>query len=224
MSPRRARSTRKPLRDSYELSDEEAWDQSGLGMGFAIHPANLDVYKPHDNERIPPAGAWIIIKRHLPALEGGIDEHVRPGRCFWAERDGSADPHGFTQNGTYKVWLRGLPWGDCALWPYEYATIPTAEILGAWQDGSLVFNPLRIDLARLNEITFYARSRGIGLAAAAVMALGSVEGAVGYFEPAPALAEETEQLVHMLSSIGGPLTEVNHQRRAAARKRREARK
>lgn len=63
-----------------------------------------------------------------------------------------------------------------------------------WSDGELIFHPSRIDDVRFSEIAFYARSRGIGLADAAVMALGTLTGPVGWFEPRPDLAEECEAM------------------------------
>ena len=60
--------------------------------------------------------------------------------------------------------------------------------------------PLNIEAARLNEVTFYCRSRGIGLAEAAVMALGSLEEPVGWFEPHPDLAPAMEAMAKRVNT------------------------
>lgn len=153
----------------------------------------MDIYYPREHQRLPKTGSWAMITRQLPPIEGRIDEHIRVGRIFYLEHVKHADDSGFSPNGTYKVQLHS-PWGSVCLWPYEYSTIPVSDVVELWASGEIVFNPLRIDGARLSEIAFYARSRGIGLADAAVMALGTLEGNVGWFEPREDLAEACEAM------------------------------
>lgn len=169
-----------------------------MAATFFGDPANALVYEPGPSQLLPDKGAWIMITRRLPPLEGGIDEKIRVGRVFFAERDPGAMPDGFQLDGTYKIRVRS-PWGDVTLWPYEYSTIDALALMQMWQDGEITFHPMQIDAARLSEITFYAQSRGIPLAKAAPMALGTIEGPVGWFEPRADLAavgEEWEERVH----------------------------
>lgn len=161
---------------------------------------NRDVYRPGAGQLIPEVGAWAMITRSLPAIEGDIDREFRPGRVFYVERLRSGvDSEGFGPDGTYKVRCLS-PWGELCLWPYEYGTIDSTTLVELWTAGELVFHPLRVDEARFSEVAFYARSRGIGLADAAVMALGGLAGAgVGWFEPRSDLAEQCETLAEAMS-------------------------
>jgi len=152
-----------------------------------MRPEDLDVYDPRPNQRVPKPGAWAMIVRPLPPLERGLHEEVTPGRCFWVTHQGGADEHGFAPDGRYKV-LTNTPWGEVALWPYEYTVIPPERLIAYWTEEALQFHPLDMESAQFNAIVFYARSRGIGLADAAVMALGTLSGRVGWFEPHPDLA------------------------------------
>lgn len=179
----------------YELSDRAKSILTRSPFGW-MDPANREVFDPAPSSRVPETGAWALITRQLPAIERGIDQHVRVGRVFYVERADRAgtDAAGFSRDGRYKVRCRS-PWGEVHLWPYEYATIDVPELLAMWAEGELRFHPTDIEPARLSEVTFYARSRGIGIADAMVMALGTLAGPVGWFEPASAeLAEECEAL------------------------------
>jgi hypothetical protein len=176
--------------DSYELTKDA---KDGLACRLCGDPANLEVYSPGERQRIAATGAWVMITRKLPPIEGGADKEFRVGRIFYAEHLPNADAVGFAPNGSYKVICR-LPWASVCLWPYEYAAIDVTAVTEMWTAGELVFHPLRIDGARLTDICFYARSRGIGLADAAVMALGTLAGAVGWFEPCAGLAEQCEEM------------------------------
>lgn len=200
---------------NHELSEDE---KDAHVLSLWGHPANREMIDPPERKRIPKEGAWIMITRQLPPLEGGLDEHIRFGRIFYAEHENGTDAAGFAPDGMYKVKVRS-PWADVSLWPYEYMVLPVEEILKMWQSGELVFNPTNVEPGRLNAIVFYARSRCIGLADAMVMALGSLAAPVGWFEP----SEELAGAVEAMANIGGPLTEENHRRRAAAqaRKRQE---
>lgn len=155
-------------------------------------PASLLMYDPPANNQVGKDGAWVMITRRLPAIVGGIDLHMRVGRVFFAVRDPSSDDEGFAPNGTYKV-LVNSPWGDVYLWPHEYGVMPSEDVLECWTTGDLQFHPTGIDAARVNEVTFYARSRGLPLSIAAVMALGSVHTNIGWFEPPAELAEACER-------------------------------
>jgi hypothetical protein len=163
-------------------------------------PANVEVYDPRPKSRLPEGGAWGLITRKLPALEGGVDREIRVGRIFYLERQPNSDGEGFNSQGLYKALLRS-PWGDLHVWPYEYSTIEPLALTEMWSAGELVFHPLRVDDARFQEIAFYARSRGIGLADAAVMALGTLSGNVGWFEPRADLAEECEAMERSVHSV-----------------------
>ena len=73
--------------------------------------------------------------------------------------------------------------------------IDPARLTTLWALGDLTFHPTQLSHAAFSDIVFYARSRCIPLADAAVMALGSFSGSIGWFEPAtPELAEEAEEL------------------------------
>jgi hypothetical protein len=173
--------------------------KDGLASILGGDPANIEAYDPGPKQRIPEAGAWGIIVRKLPSIEGGVDREIKVGRIFYLERLPNSDGEGFVKGGLYKALLRS-PWGDLHLWPYEYSTIEALPLVEMWSAGELIFHPLRIDDARLQEIAFYARSRGIGLADAAVMALGTLSGNVGWFEPRPDLAEQCEEMERRVHS------------------------
>jgi hypothetical protein len=185
----------------FELSETAKDSIAGV---FCGDPANMEVYDPREKSRIPDAGAWAMIVRQLPPIEGGLNENLRVGRLFYLEQIEGTDDAGFLRNGTYKALCRS-PWGDLHLWPYEYSTFDTADVVSLWASGELVFHPLNIDSARLSEIAFYARSRGIGLADAAVMALGTLAGPVGWFEPRADLAEDCEAMERRVHSTVWPI-------------------
>jgi hypothetical protein len=217
--PARRRRSRKPTTrnvdglSSYELSDDEKERRDIL----ILRPEDYDVIDPRDSQLVPKAGAWIMIVRPLPPMEFGMHEHIRVGRVFYAEHQSNADDAGFVPDGSYKVNVNS-PWGSVTLWPYEYSVIPVDRILTYWQEGALTFHPQQESVAQFNAIVFYARQRCIGLADAMVMALGSLAGPVGWFEPAtPELAVWMEGMGEELhESINSP---KHLARRAAAREK-----
>lgn len=212
--------TRHP--NTYELADEWKSGQYAIDAKNRGHPDNYLVYDPQKQHRIPEQGAWVMIVHALPAIERDIGADVRVGRFFYAIRSGdNTDSEGFSPNGTYKALLQ-TQWGDVWVWPYEYAMVPTDDILAMWQSGELIFYPTDVSNAELNDQVFYARSRGIPLAQAAAMALGSVEANIGWFEPRVDLVTELEELSAYTRKNIGRLTAVNHERRAAAQKRKAA--
>ncbi len=165
---------------SYELTNHEK--EIKLGYPWGSHEDTF-VFNPAPKQRVPKGGAWVMIVRQLPGIERGIDRHIRVCRFFWVEHQSNADSFGFMPDGNYKVICRS-PWGDVHLWPYEYSVMQPQELLDLWQTGDLKFHPTNVQLARFNDIVFYARQRGIGLADAMVLALGTIKGPVGWFEPA----------------------------------------
>lgn len=210
------RRLRRESATSYKLHEDAINVATGGFLGGPFdYAANHAMYDPAESQRVPEAGAWAMIVRQLPGIEGGIDQHVTPGRVFFLEREAATDKDGFNASGAYKVRTR-TAWGTVSLWPHEYRVINVETIIALWQDGSLRFHPTAIDDARLNDITFYARSRGIPLAVAAPMALGNIMAPIGWFEA----DDEVAEYVDMLGRMGGPLTEENHARRRAARARR----
>lgn len=175
--------------------------------------ANGEVYNPGPKQRIPKGGAWAMITRKLPGIEGSIDQHIRVARFFFLEHCGEADQFGFLPDGRYMA-LCNSSWGTVRLWPYEYSVVPVPSILEMWQDGEIIFHPVNVQLARFNDIVFYARSRGILLADAMVLALGTLKGPVGWFEPRPDLAKEAEDMeegVHRRYLPEGTSITVNSQ-------------
>lgn len=179
-------------KQSYERQGEEKERLVSQSRHFA-DPANTLIYEPGEKQRIPKEGAWAMITRQLPPMEKGMQDHIRVARVFYVEHDGEADEFGFLPDGTYKVVCRS-PWGDVKLWPYEYSAIEPATLILLWQDRELVFHPTNVEKTRFNDIVFYARSRGIGIADAMVMALGTLKASVGWFEPAPEIVEDAEAL------------------------------
>lgn len=186
---------------NYELS---TWEKEGrraaedMWAGIVRDKANSLVYDPGEKQRIPKSGAWIMITRRLPPMEFRLDEKVRVGCVYWATHDEGTDAAGFNLDGQYKVKLT-TPWGDVWLWPYEYSIIEPQEIVACWAAGELLFHATNMDPNTLNAQTFYARSRGISLADATVMALGTLSANVGWFEIHPDLradAEAMEERVH----------------------------
>ena len=190
---------------SYEMTDDEKDFYGSFG-----DPANRDMVDPPASKLLPETGAWVLIVRPLPAIEGDIDEHVKVGRIFYAQRFSGADAKGFAKNGTYKV-LLPTPWGEVGVYPHEYTVVGADLVLQMWQAGELVFHPTDVEPVRLNEIVFYCQSRCISLADAMVMALGTFNAPVGWFEPSEELAEAVEDMSRV-----GRLTEVNYTRRRAA--------
>lgn len=205
--PPRVRKRKRPMRyrtseSSYELSDAAKEGFASVSRFWCVDPANAEIYNPGERQRIPATGAWAMVTRQLPPLEGRMDQEMRVGRVFHVERSGTnTDAVGFAPDGSYKV-LCHSPWGDVCLWPYEYSTITTATLVELWATGELVFHPLRVEAARFSEVVFYARSRGLPLADAAVMALGAEEfaGGIGWFEPRPDLAAECEAMERRVHS------------------------
>lgn len=193
---------------TYEYTDsaKDQYASTLRAMGgfsrFRVDPANLEVYDPPEQTRVGPKGSWIMITRKLPPIEHRLDEHFRVGRILWAERSKGADVNGFLKGGVYKV-LCPSPWGEVHLWPYEYRTLDVAVIVEMWTTGEIVFHPTRIDDARFTEIAFYARSRGVGLGEAAVMALGQLSGPVGWFEPTEELAAVCEAMERRVNCWNG---------------------
>jgi len=180
---------------SYRLGNEkiECLIAQRGAFNELIDPANIEVYTPRVSQLIAKEGAWVMITRALPPMEENINEHFRVARVFYVNRLPSTDAEGFLLDGTYKV-ICHSPWGDVCLWPYEYATIDVRVVLELWQAGELIFHPTDMEAGRFNDIVFYARSRGIGLADAMVMALGTFQASIGWFEARPDLAEIAEEM------------------------------
>lgn len=165
-----------------------------LSKDHWIDLANGDVFAPHETQRVPKAGAWAMITRRLPPMEGGLDEQLRPGRVFYVQHMPNADDAGFLPGGTYKV-KTDTPWGTVTLWPYEYTVKSADAMIALWTDGALVFHPMDVSAAQFNATVFYVRSRGIPTADAMVMALGSIHAPVGWFEPHPDVAPTIEGMI-----------------------------
>lgn len=182
------------------------------------NPCNSDVYAPAEKQLVPQDGAWAMITRELPPMELTLDEHVTIGRVFYLEHCSNADREGFLPDGSYKV-LTHSPWGDVWLWPYEYTVIRPEVIIDLWTHGGLVFHPINVQSSTLNAIVFYARSRGISLHDATVMALGTMKGPVGWFDP----TDDVREFVSGFQNIG-VLTPENRRRRAAAKRARRREK
>lgn len=160
-------------------------------------PANRLAYDPGEKQIIPKAGAWIMITRRLPPIEGNLDKLVRVGEIYWAFHHSDSDAEGFRPTGLYNVFIsvaKQQPVRELTLWPYEYAKMSTGSILACWEDSEIVFHPKDSTPWLLNQQVFYARSRGIALEDALVMALGTIEGDIGWFEPVPELAQACEAM------------------------------
>jgi len=199
---RKARTAGLVLKDgkvSYELQPEEKEAKERCGWD---HPDNDLAWDPGPKQRIPKDGAWVMITRTLPPIERGLNRNLMVGRIFWCDHQSGADEAGFTRDGLYKVICRS-PWGDVWLWPYEYSRMEIPEILSLWQTNDVVFVPTNVQLARFNDIVFYARSRGIALADAMVMALGTLSGPVGWFRPAS--FEVQREAIRMEKRVHEPL-------------------
>ena len=134
----------KRSEDGNELSRDTKDGLNQHVLTFGVSPLNALVYDPREQDRIPEDGAWVMIVRELPSIAGGIDEHVCPGRIFYAHQDGSTDKYGFAAAGTYKVKLN-TKWGSVWIWPYEYALIPNTRISEMWGAGWVTFNPVNAE-------------------------------------------------------------------------------
>lgn len=216
--------TRLPKRErlgpeTFELTDDAKRGIQDVDHLWNIHPDNRLMYNPGPQHRIPEQGAWVMITRKLPPLERDLDREIRVGRFFYAlQSSTSTDDEGFDPDGHYRALLQ-TPWGDVWVWPYEYAKVETEKILALWQLEELEFHPTDVSLAEFNAEVYYIRTRGIPLAEAAAMALGSVEANIGWFEPRADLVPELEDFSRYATSEIGRLTETNHARRAAAKER-----
>jgi len=182
---------------SYKLDPVEAEQRSGIAWN--VDRANLLAFDPTKKQKIPKTGAWVMITRRLPPIEGGIDEKVRVGRMFYACHHDDADEEGFRPNGMYAVRITtpeeiGSQGRDLTILPYEYSIIPVEEILALWTTGEIIFHPRNVGRAQLDATVFYARSRGIAVADAMVMALGTLSGDVGWFEPLEEIAVDLEAM------------------------------
>lgn len=215
---RRRLTVSQQLALGHQLPEDEREVQMTIAT-MAGHYAGADVFEPRDNQLIPEQGSWAMIVQALPPMERDLHEHIRVGRIFYVEREGETDDRGFPPGGRYRVRLQS-EWGELKLWPYEYTTIPVERILNYWQGGLMTFHPAAVEQARFNAVVFYARSRGITLPDAMVMALGSLSGPIGWFEPAT--TEIAAYMEGIAATVGQPLTAINHQRRAAAKARRKA--
>lgn len=182
-------------RASYERLPEE---KEIMGNPWS-QPAEDAVFDPDPKQRFAEEGAWAMIVRKLPPIADGIQDFVRVGRIFYLQHVPNTDKFGFSPDGTYKALCR-TKCGDVCLWPYEYSVFTAEDVVSLWQEKQLKFNPTNIQPARFNDIVFYARSRGIGLADAMVMALGTIKAPVGWFEPSTKklarACEEMEQRAH----------------------------
>lgn len=213
MTRRRNRARTKD--GSHKLVGDEL-DAAIGSLNGGAHPANALVYEPPSSALVPPAGAWAMISRRLPPMERNIDASLRPGRVFWIEREPNSDDEGFTPNGRYSAICRS-PFGDVRLWPYEYLVRTSGWLVEAWQSGVLRFHPLAESERQFSNQLFYCLSRGISRTDAVVMALGSISGPVGWFEPVD--ADGMEAFIDMFADVGR-LTETNHARRRASARRR----
>jgi hypothetical protein len=159
-----------------------------------------------------------MITRPLPSLENDLHKQATVGRVFYATRQDNTDAEGFRRDGKYLVDIR-TPYGDLKLWPYEYCVLEIADLMAMWQAGELTFHPKAVSTAQLDATVFYARSRGISMADAMAMALGTLQGDVGYFEPATEeLSDACESMGEMIARAG-VLTPENHARRKRAQER-----
>ena len=170
-----------------------------IGFSETSDVCNAEVVAPRPNQLVAKGGAWAMIARALPPMEFELDKHVRVGRVFYVSHFSNADNLGFSPDGTYKV-ACATPWHDLTLWPYEYTVVPTDRLLAYWQEGALVFHPMNVEAGRFNQIVFYARSRGIDVADAMVMALGTLTGPVGWFEPHQDIAADMEAMAERINT------------------------
>lgn len=197
-----------------DMSEDARQERAAAACIFG-NPLNGEVYDPRDNQMLPKAGGWCIITRPLPPMERRLDEQVTMGRVFWCDQVANADERGFLPDGQYKVLCRS-PFGDLCLWPYEYRVLDSAYLTMAWQEGGFTFHPSEKSEDQFSEQLFYCLSRGIQRADAVVMCLGTMSGPVGWFEP----SEEVADFVAGFQNVGAGLMQVNHDRRAAARAKR----
>lgn len=176
---------------TYELTPEQKAMSNMFGIA-GRNPADREVMEPPANKRITKDGGWAMIIRKLPPIEKGFQGTMRVGRVFYIEHTGEADDAGFTPGGKYKV-LCNSPWGSVCLWPYEYSVMDTTKLFSLWESKELIFHPLAENV-RFSDALHYVRSRGVSLEDAMVMVLGTLKGPVGWFEPAPGLSEQCEEM------------------------------
>ena len=202
------------------VADEAAEVEDAISRAFHCDPRNVWRYAPPPEAMVPKGGAWCIVRSALPPMEREIDTHVTVGRVFWCEHvSDNCDDEGFEPDGSYGVLAR-TPFGEPKLLPHEYRTISVPLLMECTQQHGFEFNPMKASAHQMNDTLFYCMSRGIPRVDAMVMALGTISGPVGWFDPHPDLLP----VLSSFMSVGAPLSEVNHARRRAAQaKRKEAR-
>jgi hypothetical protein len=194
------------------IADQEAKVEDAIVHAFHCDPRNVWRYQPPPEAMVPKGGAWCIIRSALPPMEREIDSHVTVGRVFWCEHvSDNCDDEGFEPDGSYAVLAR-TPFGEPRLLPHEYRTISVPLIMEITQQNGFTFHPSKSSAHEVNDTLFYCMSRGIPRGDAMVMALGTLSGPVGWFDPHPGLLPVLQSFM----SVGAPLTEVNHARRRAA--------
>ena len=170
---------------TYELTDEMK-EKRGRFPGTSL--LDDEIFDPSQKKRIPKAGAWVMLLR-IPNIQ--IQKNLCRGQIFFAKQaETAADSIGFDTRGMYKIQIF-TPWGECCLWPYEYSVPKLDDVLSLWDSKELIFHPFQGE-PRMTDVLSYIRSRGIGLAQALPMALGSFTEPVGWFDVAEEIRESIE--------------------------------
>lgn len=144
--------------------------------------ANEAAFDPPAKRIIPKRGAWVMIVKPLPPMEGRVHEKVTVCCVFYAKHVEGTDSRGFDRTGYYKVELH-TPWGRPCVWPFEYAPIDNESLARLVQIGELTFHPFEMGTREFNERLYYIMSRGIPVEAAMALVAGTMKAPVGWFEP-----------------------------------------
>ncbi len=174
---------KQKLKTTFELSESDKDAQRF--HPFSVHPhLEAEVIDPPESKRIPKGGAWVMVLRPPTLAECRFER----GQFFFARHGEDTDPVGFDPWGRYKLRVY-TPWGEACLWPYEYSVYSIGSVFDMYTAGEILFNVFNeTPVTKLNSTLFYIRSRGIPLSEAMVMALGTFEEPVGWFEPTPEIA------------------------------------
>ncbi len=193
---------------TYELDDQGKAFLWQITFGDPVGRRHINLlneltWDPTDKQRIPREGAWVMILRP-PYVTSRA--RLKMGEIYYAKHLAQADQYGFLPHGRYQVQIETVRGGTIILEAYEYSRFTVPEVLNLWQKKEIVFHPTNIQLSRFNDIVHYARSRGIGLEDAMVMALGSIQENVGWFEPTPQMARLIKKVFprEVVQQIGMP--------------------
>ena len=213
---------------------EEAKIQKQLTMDDCAHRGECpeDVFPEEYGKDIPEAGAWIMLLTSVRVGKQTDSKKTKPitlpHLSMWyampTVSTARVAMHPMRKRRTEdREWaylhqaVVNTPDGSVHIWPHEYNKIDITKFLDLCDDDGLFIHYLS-DKAQVDEYAlFYLRSRGISKAEAQRMLLGTMtDPNFCYFTVSPEIAGYFGEGCGM-----SYLNSVNHERRAAAHKKKE---